>query len=139
MPLDQSSLSLIRQTGRQRPNRQMTTKEKNFYADLGQRIARLRKERGLTQTQLAEVLGISQQHALSFEKGRRRVPVSALPKLSKALGVPLEDLLGFSPPGSKRGPSPKLLQQLERLQQLPKRQQTLVHQMLEGICQQAGV
>jgi transcriptional regulator with XRE-family HTH domain len=117
----------------------MSAEDDLFYEQLGRAIAKLRKERGLTQAQLAEMLGISQQHMLSFEKGRRRVPAAALPKLSEVLGVPIEDLLGASAPKSKRGPAPKLLKQLDRLQQLPKSQQNIVHQMLEGICREAGV
>lgn len=117
----------------------MAPRQDDFYEQLGQSITKLRKDRGLTQTQLAETLGISQQHFLSFEKGRRRLPVAALPKLSDALAVPVEELLGVQPRNGKRGPAPKLLRQLERLQQLPKRQQNLVHQMLEGICKEAGV
>ena len=117
----------------------MTDKEQSFYVRLGQRIAALRRERGLTQVQLAQTLGISQQHLLSFEKGRRRVPVSALPTLAKALAVSVEDLLGTRPKPGKRGPSPQIQRQLERLRALPKSQQRFVHQMLEGVLQQAGV
>ncbi len=117
----------------------MATQDHDFYAQLGDSIAKLRKDRGLTQTQLAETLGISQQHFLSFEKGRRRLPVAALPKLSEVLAVPIDELLGVQPRNGKPGPTPKLLKQLERIQKLPKRQQSLVHQMLEGICNEAGV
>jgi len=116
----------------------MTRQEQTFYTRLGLRIATLRNERGMTQVQLAQALGISQQHLLSFEKGRRRVPVSALPALSKALGTSVEDLLGTNAKPGKRGPSPKIQRQLERLKELPKSQQRFVHQMLEGVLQQAG-
>ena len=75
---------------------------------------------------------------LSFEKGRRRVPVSAHPALAKALAVSVEELLGTETRRRKRGPAPKLQQQLERLYQLPKSQQRFVSQMLEGVLQQAG-
>ena len=116
----------------------MTRQEQTFYTRLGLKIATLRNERGMTQVQLAQALGISQQHLLSFEKGRRRVPVSALPALSKALGTSVEDLLGTNAKPGKRGPSPKIQRQLERLKELPKSQQRFVHQMLEGVLQQAG-
>lgn len=112
--------------------------DRAFFEKLGERIAQLRKDRGLTQVQLAELLGVSQQHMQSFEKGRRRVPVSALPTLSKALSVPLETLVGMDAPPSKRGPTPKLQQQLEQLQQLPKSKQRFVAEMLDTVLQQAG-
>ena len=68
----------------------MTPEETAFFKDLGSRIAALRKECRLTQTQLGEMIGVSQQQVVSFEKGRRKVPVSALPRLSDALGVSVE-------------------------------------------------
>ena len=42
--------------------------ERAFFIELGQRIAQRRKEQGLTQAQLAELLGVSQQAMNSFEK-----------------------------------------------------------------------
>lgn len=116
----------------------MTPEDRAFFEDLGTRIAKLRKDRGLTQTQLGESLGVSQQQVVSFEKGRRKVPVSALPKLSKALGVPIEELVGIETRPGKRGPSPKLLRQLEELQRLPRSKQRFVSEMLDTVLQQAG-
>src|SRR5690606_39327857 len=45
--------------------------EHAFFIALGQRIATQRKARDITQVELAERLGISQQAMNSFEKGRR--------------------------------------------------------------------
>ena len=75
----------------------------------------------------------------AYELGQRRVPVSALPVLAKALGVGLEELLGEPSTATKsRGPPPKLQQQVERLAQLPKAQQRVVMQMLDGVLAQQG-
>ena len=115
----------------------MSPDEMAFFEKLGQRIASLRKERGLTQVQLAEMLHCSQQRIVSLEKGRRRVPVSDLPVLSKALGVTVEELIGVEAKPAKRGPTPKLQRQLEQLSQLPRSQQRFVTQMLDTVLQQA--
>ncbi|MCD4750345.1 MAG: helix-turn-helix domain-containing protein [Thermoanaerobaculales bacterium] len=116
----------------------MTPEETAFFQELGSRIATLRKDRGLTQTQLGEMIGVSQQQVVSFEKGRRKVPVSALPKLSKALGVPVEELIGTESKPGKRGPTPKLQRQLEQLQELPRSKQRFVAEMLDTVLQQTG-
>lgn len=116
----------------------MAREEKAFFQRLGARIASLRLGRGLTQTQLGELTGYSQQHVLSFEKGRRRVPVSALPDLAAALGVSIEELLGTAPKPSKRGPSPVLQKQLERLSKLPRSKQRFISEMIETVLQQAS-
>jgi transcriptional regulator with XRE-family HTH domain len=93
---------------------------------------------GLTQAQLAESLGVSQQQVASFEVGRRRVPVSLLPTLARALAVSVETLLGQPPKAGKRGPAPKLQQHLERITQLPRAKQRFVLEMLETVLQQAS-
>ena len=113
--------------------------EREFFVALGSRIAQHRKDSNLTQVQLAETLGVSQPTMNAYELGQRRVPVSALPVLAKALGVGLEELLGESTAATKkRGPAPKLQQQVERLAQLPKAQQRVVMQMLDGVLAQQG-
>jgi transcriptional regulator with XRE-family HTH domain len=112
--------------------------EKAFFVQLGARIAQLRKEQGITQVQLAEWLNVSQQTVNAYEVGRRRMAVSALPVIAKLLGVALEELIGEKPAPGKRGPTPKLQQQMERINQLPKAQQKFVIKMLEGVLSQAG-
>jgi hypothetical protein len=48
-------------------------------------------------------------------------------------------LLGATTKGQmKRGPAPRLLQQMERIQRLPKAQQRFVMQMLDTVLQQAA-
>jgi transcriptional regulator with XRE-family HTH domain len=112
--------------------------EKEFFAQLGARIARLRKAADVTQVQLAEFLGVSQQTVNAYEMGHRRMAISALPRLAKLLGVSIEELIGEKVPAGKRGPTPLLQKQIERLTSLPKAQQKVVMQMLEGVLSQAG-
>jgi transcriptional regulator with XRE-family HTH domain len=112
--------------------------ERAFFIDMGSRIARLRKEEGITQVQLAELLGTSQQTITAYEVGRRRVPVSSLPKLAKLLGVSIEELIGEEATPGKRGPAPKLQQQLERITRLPKTQQRFVMQVIDSVIAQAS-
>ena len=117
----------------------MTDEEQLFFQKLGERIAEHRKARGMTQTQLAELLDCSQQRVVSLEKGRRRVPVTDLPTLSESLGMSVEELIGLEAQPTKRGPTPKIQQQLEQIAKLPRSQQKFVSQMIETVLQQAGV
>jgi len=117
----------------------MTHDEKSFFKQLGVRIATLRKEQEMTQAQLAERLDLTQQMVASYEVGRRRVPVSLLPQIASTLAVSVEDLIGKAQgTPAKRGPAPRLQQQIERIQQLPRAQQKFVMQMLDTVLQQAG-
>lgn len=116
----------------------MTQDEKKFFRDLGARIAQLRKEQNLTQQSLAELMGMSQQSIASWEVGRLRIAVSMLPALARTLGVSVEALIGEEEKPAKRGPTPKLQQQLERLSALPKPKQRAVMEVLEAMLAQAS-
>jgi transcriptional regulator with XRE-family HTH domain len=116
--------------------------ERAFFVELGSRIAAQRKDQGITQVQLAEILGISQQAMNSFEKGRRRVPVSTLPAIARALGSSLDALISdpqdrtHNAATKKRGPAPKIQQQLERVSALPKAKQRVIAQVLDSMLAQ---
>ena len=76
----------------------------------------------------------------SFEIGCRRVPVSLLPALAIRLALTVEEPIGAPGlrPAGKRGPAPKLQQQLERITQLPKAKQKMVSEVLDSLLAQAG-
>ena len=113
----------------------MDREEKVFFQALGARIAAARKTLNFTQAQLAEELGISQQIVASWEVGRRRVQLALLPRLARTLAIPVEELIGEETQRPRRGPAPKLLQQVERIQRLPKSQQRFVMQMIDTALQ----
>ena len=116
----------------------MTPDETAFFRLLGTRIAQRRKAQELTQAELGELISVTRQQIASFETGRRRMPISTLPLLAKALGVSIEELVGEQPRPGKRGPAPKLQQQLEQLQALPRAKQRLVSEVLDSLLAQAG-
>jgi transcriptional regulator with XRE-family HTH domain len=120
----------------------ISTIERDFFIAMGGRIATLRKERDITQVQLAQALGISQQTLQSYECGRRRVPVSALPVVARHLSVTLDELFDTPTPQSKdaaakRGPLPQWQQQFQRIATLPRAKQQVVMQMLDGVFAQS--
>lgn len=112
--------------------------ERAFYVALGQRIATLRKAQGLTQVQLAEHLGVAQQTLAHYEAGRLRLLAGALPTLAERLSVGVEELIGYAPKrgAARRGPAPKLQQQLQQVQSLPKAKQRMVTQLIDTVLQQ---
>jgi len=116
----------------------MSQEEKRFFRELGERIAQLRKEQNLTQAQLAEAIGTTQQQVASYEVARLRVPASMLPRLARTLGISVEALLGEQEKPAKRGPTPKLQRHLERISALPKPKQRAVMEVLEAVLAQAG-
>ena len=60
-------------------------------AVVGGNLARIRKTKGLSQSAIAEALGISFQQVQKYEKGSNRVSASVLYHLSQALSVSMDD------------------------------------------------
>jgi len=115
--------------------------DRQFGKELGRRLAQLRQEAGLTQHAVAAHLGIAQQTLAHYEVGRLRLPVALVPKLATLFAVSTDVLLGVTDASTgaragKRGPTPKLQRQLERLSRLPKAQQHVVLAMLDGVLLQ---
>jgi transcriptional regulator with XRE-family HTH domain len=120
-----------------KPMGAMTPDDKQFFKDLGRRVAQLRQQAGMSQQAVADQLGVAQQTLAHYEVGRLRMPVSLVPKLAELFGVPGDEILGLNGTrAGKRGPAPKLQQQIERLHTLPKAKQKLVMDMLEGVLMQ---
>lgn len=60
---------------------------------VGRNFARLRRDKGLTQEEVAARSGFSQQYISSLERGRRNPTVITLYELAQALGVSHVDLV----------------------------------------------
>lgn len=60
----------------------------------GALISRLRKERGMTQMQLADALGISFQAVSNWERGLSMPDISKLPELAALFDTTIDELLG---------------------------------------------
>ena len=63
------------------------------YNEIGQRIRKYRKDRGLSQEQLAEAVNISVTHMSHIETGNTKLSLPVLVALASALQVSCDDLL----------------------------------------------
>lgn len=115
---------------------QMTQDDKVFFKQLGRRVAQLRKEANITQTQLAESLAISQQLIAAYESGSRKIPASLLPTLARLFAVSLEELIGMEKLPAKRGPASTLQRQMEQIGSMPRAKQKFITEMLEALIKQ---
>ncbi len=115
----------------------ISSEERAFFVTMGERITKLRKAHNLTQTQLAEALGVTQQTVQAYEAGSRRIPVSALPMVARTLSVSLMELFGEEPQQDKaakrrRGPVPQWQQHIEAIARLPRSRQQFISEMLRN-------
>ena len=69
---------------------------------VGPRLQRLRKQRGITLTSLAAATGISKSTLSRLETGQRRPSLEVLLPLAQAYRVPLDDLVGAPEVGDPR-------------------------------------
>lgn len=62
---------------------------------LGQRIKSLRKERSISQEELADIAGLDRTYINSVENGKRNISIVNIEKIARALGVSLKDFFDF--------------------------------------------
>ena len=94
---------------------------------LGERLARFRKERGFTQVELAQCMGITQALITDYERDKLRPYAEMVVRfaLALALGLATDEVLGLraAPLASVARIPRRFLRRLEALSQLPKRDQ----------------
>src|SRR5207248_4793441 len=72
-------------------------------AEVGQRVRSRRLECRLSQTELADKIGVTFQQVQKYEKGTNRIGASRLQRISEALDVPITFFFDATPHASSRG------------------------------------
>ena len=106
---------------------------------IGQRLARLRKERGYTQVELAERIGIIQALVSDYERDKLRLNAEMLIRFAQALEVKSDEILGLNNQQSgRKNPSLKILRRLNRIESLPAAQQKALLKTIDMFLKAAG-
>jgi transcriptional regulator with XRE-family HTH domain len=123
------------------PKKPTVTKPLDFHGEtIGQRLTRLRKQRGYTQVELADKIGIRQVLVSAYEKDRRGLSAEMAIHFALALDVSLDELLHpKAKKVSSKAPSRKVLRRLEEIEKLPPHQQTYLLKTIDGFLRGAGV
>jgi len=58
-------------------------------AEIGQRVRALRLQRGLSQTELGNLISVTFQQVQKYEKGANRISAGRLQRVAEVLGVPV--------------------------------------------------
>lgn len=69
--------------------------------EIGQRIREAREHLGMTQEELADVIGRTQDTISSYELGNRAIRITELPALARVLKVPIGYFFGRTDPDSE--------------------------------------
>ena len=108
---------------------------------LGTRIARLRRDKGLTQVELAERLGVTQPAVSDYENDDIRVPADVVVEIATILGVSTDELLGLKESPARAASSPKnrrLYRRLQDIEKLPRRDQQALLRTIEAFLSKAS-
>ena len=79
---------------------------------LGMMIAELRKEKGMTQLELAEKMGVTDKAVSKWERDLSCPDINSLPNLAEILGVTVDELMQIKREAEKPKQSPKEIAQL---------------------------
>ena len=106
---------------------------------MGSNIKRLRRQRGWTQTDLAQRIGCTQGIITAYENNLKRPSLEKITQLAKVLDVSTDELIGHTQMKSQAAPkNPKLWKRFEQLQKLPPGEKSMVLKMIDGLLAHRG-
>jgi transcriptional regulator with XRE-family HTH domain len=108
---------------------------------IGSRIARLRRDKGMTQTELAALLEVSQPVVSDYENDVIKLSGETIAQLAQILGVSADEILGLEKlAATKAAPikNRRLYRQLQNIEKLPKRDQEALLRTIDAFLTKAG-
>lgn len=110
-----------------------------FEYSIGARIAHLRKDRGLTQKELADQLDVSQPVVSDYENDVIRIPADVVIQLAAVLNVSSDELLGLKGNDTTKGILNRRLNRcLVAIKKLSKRDQEALLRTIDAFVSKAG-
>ncbi len=105
----------------------------------GQRITRFRKDRGLTQKELADTLGVTQPVVSDYENNVIRIPGDVIAQIAAILAVSSDELLGLKTEkkGATGMTNRRLARRLQAIEQLSKRDQEALLRTIDAFISKA--
>ena len=98
-----------------------------------------RREKGITQVELAERLGVTQSVVSDYERDALRLNSELIVQLTQILGVSADELLGLVKPAQNNAPikNRRLYRQLQNIEKLPKRDQQALLRTIDAFLTKA--
>ena len=100
---------------------------------IGQRIARLRKERGYSQEALAKKMGIVRVLVSDYEKGRLRPHPEMVARFALAFGVTTDEIIGLKrSEDDNHKPNLAIQKRMRQIEQLPSAKRRIILQTIDA-------
>jgi len=103
-----------------------------------ERIARLRRERGITQKEMASKLEISQGNVSDYERGIFRLHGQLLIEFARILEVSTDEILGVTTTDSPTVKDKRLLRRIVQIDKLSKRDRDAVVRTVDAFLTKAA-
>lgn len=114
--------------------------EKKNKLTFSENLIRYRKERGLSQQDLANITGITQRMIVYYENKAVKPPIDKIETIAKALHVNINELLGTSEETDIQREFSEIdartLKKLKMILSLPKNQRHIIYSMAESFLKQ---
>jgi transcriptional regulator with XRE-family HTH domain len=108
---------------------------------VGSRIARLRRDKGMTQTELAQLLQVSQPVVSDYENDVIKLSGETVAQLAQILGASADEILGLEKAALARAipiKNRRLYRQLQNIEKLPKRDQEALLRTIDAFLTKAS-
>ena len=106
---------------------------------IARRLARLRREGGITQQMMAQKIGISQRVFSGYERGELRLHGELILQITKILKVSTDELLGAKKERSASKKVSRLVNRLRQIERLPPTDQKAVLKFADALLQNRGL
>ena len=106
---------------------------------VGDRIQKIRKQKGLTQTEVATQVGTTRESVAAYESGRVRLSDDMLARFSIALNTSADQILGLSALPTEEPPAMRIMRRVRLIEQLPLAKQKVLLQTIDGFLKGEGI
>jgi transcriptional regulator with XRE-family HTH domain len=100
---------------------------------MSEHIKKLRKQKGLSQIELGDRIGVSQQVITNYERGIREPNIETLLKIAGALDVSIEKLIADKPIKPDEQTSRALQKRIELVKKLPPEKQKAFMTLVDAL------
>jgi transcriptional regulator with XRE-family HTH domain len=114
-------------------------KQKAATTEFGEHLRSVRREKGLTQAQVADLSGLSRRMIVHYEMHVKMPPLNKVKKIAEALGVSADELIGTSKPTKYQIEEEKishsLMKRLKIIEKLPIRDQKVIFSLVNSLAE----
>ncbi len=117
-----------------RPRKQPLTPTTTQQESIADRLIKLRKRRGLTQTQLAEAIGITREALSNYELSRAHLNDDTIIRLAEVLKISADEILGLTKDdiSGESATSVRFVRRMQRIAALSATDQKSILRTIDG-------